>query len=173
MDYGKTLNLPQTDFPMRGNLPKREPDILEKWEKEDLYHELMKKNEGKPLFVLHDGPPYANGDMHMGHALNKTLKDIITRFKNMSGFKAPYIHGWDTHGLPIERQAIKKLGIDRDKVSISEFREVCRKFALGYVENQKKQIKRLGALGDYDRSYLTLKPEFEAKQIEIFGEIAK
>ena len=173
MDYGKTLNLPQTDFPMRGNLPKREPDILEKWEKEDLYHELMKKNEGKPLFVLHDGPPYANGDMHMGHALNKTLKDIITRFKNMSGFKAPYIHGWDTHGLPIERQAIKKLGIDRDKVSISEFREVCRKFALGYVENQKKQIKRLGALGDYDRSYLTLKPEFEAKQIEIFGEMAK
>lgn len=173
MDYGKTLNLPQTDFPMRGNLPKREPDILEKWEKEDLYHELMKKNEGKPLFVLHDGPPYANGDMHMGHALNKTLKDIITRFKNMSGFKAPYIHGWDTHGLPIERQAIKKLGIDRDKVSVSEFREVCRKFALGYVENQKKQIKRLGALGDYDRSYLTLKPEFEAKQIEIFGEMAK
>ena len=173
MDYGKTLNLPQTEFPMRGNLPAREPEILEKWEKEDLYKNLMEKNEGKPLFILHDGPPYANGDMHMGHALNKTLKDIITRYKNMSGFKAPYIHGWDTHGLPIERQAIKKLGIDRDKVSVSEFRKLCREFAESHVANQKAQIKRLGSLGDFDRSYLTLKPEFEAKQIEIFGEMAK
>ena len=173
MDYGKTLNLPQTEFPMRGNLPAREPEILEKWEKEELYKSLMEKNEGKPSFILHDGPPYANGDMHMGHALNKTLKDIITRYKNMSGFKAPYIHGWDTHGLPIERQAIKKLGIDRDKVSVSEFRKLCREFAESHVANQKSQIKRLGSLGDFDRSYLTLKPEFEAKQIEIFGEMAK
>ena len=173
MDYGKTLNLPQTEFPMRGNLPAREPEILKKWETEDLYKNLMEKNEGKPLFILHDGPPYANGDMHMGHALNKTLKDIITRYKNMSGFKAPYIHGWDTHGLPIERQAIKKLGIDRDKVSVSEFRKLCREFAESHVANQKSQIKRLGSLGDFDRSYLTLKPEFEAKQIEIFGEMAK
>ena len=173
MDYSSTLNLPKTEFPMRGNLPKREPDILEKWESEDLYGLLMEKNEGKPVFVLHDGPPYANGDMHMGHALNKTLKDIITRYKNMSGFKAPYIHGWDTHGLPIERQAIAKLGIDRDKVSVSKFRDVCRDFALGYVENQKKQIKRLGAIGDFDRSYLTLRPEYEAEQIKIFGEMAK
>jgi isoleucyl-tRNA synthetase len=173
MDYGKTLNLPQTEFPMRGNLPAREPEILKMWEDRDLYQKLMKKNEGRPLFVLHDGPPYANGDMHMGHALNKTLKDIITRYKNMSGHKAPYIHGWDTHGLPIERQAIEKLGIDRHKTSISEFRKVCSDFALGYVKTQKKQIKRLGAIGDFDRSYLTLNPEYEAKQIEIFGEMAK
>lgn len=173
MDYGKTLNLPQTEFPMRGNLPTREPEVLKKWEDGNLYDKLMKANEGKTLFVLHDGPPYANGDMHMGHALNKTLKDIITRYKNMSGYKAPYIHGWDTHGLPIERQAIAKLGINRHETSISKFREVCRDFALGYVENQKKQIKRLGAIGDFDRSYLTLNPEFEAKQIEVFGEMAK
>lgn len=173
MDYSKTLNLPETEFPMRGNLPTREPEILEKWEKEDLYSGLMEKNEGKPLFILHDGPPYANGDMHMGHALNKTLKDIITRYKNMSGFKAPYIHGWDTHGLPIERQAINKLGINRNEVPVSKFREVCKDFALGYVENQKKQIKRMGAIGDFDNSYVTLDPLFEAKQIEIFGEMAR
>ncbi|MBE7063855.1 MAG: isoleucine--tRNA ligase, partial [Ruminococcaceae bacterium] len=173
MDYGKTLNLPETEFPMRGNLPTREPETLKKWEENDLYGGLMEKNAEKPLFILHDGPPYANGDMHMGHALNKTLKDIIVRYKNMSGYCAPYIHGWDTHGLPIERQAIKKLGINRSEVSISQFREECKKFALGYVENQKNQIKRLGSIGNYEDSYLTLAPEFEAKQIEIFGEMAK
>ncbi len=173
MDYGKTLNLPETEFPMRGNLPTREPETLQKWEEMDLYGGLMEKNAEKPLFILHDGPPYANGDMHMGHALNKTLKDIIVRYKNMSGYRAPYIHGWDTHGLPIERQAIKKLGINRSEVSVSAFREECKKFALSYVENQKNQIKRLGSLGDFDNSYLTLAPEFEAKQIEIFGEMAK
>ncbi len=173
MDYGKTLNLPETEFPMRGNLPTREPETQKKWEENDLYGGLMEKNAEKPLFILHDGPPYANGDMHMGHALNKTLKDIIVRYKNMSGYRAPYIHGWDTHGLPIERQAIKKLGINRSEVSVSAFREECKKFALGYVENQKSQIRRLGSLGDYDNSYLTLAPEFEAKQIEIFGEMAK
>ncbi len=173
MDYGKTLNLPETEFPMRGNLPTREPETQKKWEENDLYGGLMEKNADKPLFILHDGPPYANGDMHMGHALNKTLKDIIVRYKNMNGYCAPYIHGWDTHGLPIERQAIKKLGINRSEVSVSAFREECKKFALGYVENQKNQIKRLGSLGDYDNSYLTLAPEFEAKQIEIFGEMAK
>ncbi len=173
MDYSETLNLPATEFPMRAGLPKREPEILKKWLDDDLYGKLMKANEGKPLFVLHDGPPYANGDMHMGHALNKTLKDIITRFKNMDGFKAPYIHGWDTHGLPIERQAIKKLGIDRNKTSVTDFRNLCKEFALSYVENQKKQIQRLGAIGDWDDIYVTLDPLFEAKQIEIFGEMAK
>lgn len=173
MDYGQTLNLPKTEFPMRGNLPQREPEILDKWLSEDLYGKLMEHNEGKPLFVLHDGPPYANGDMHMGHALNKTLKDIITRYKNMSGFKAPYIHGWDTHGLPIERQAIKKLGINRDAVGPVKFRETCRDFALSYVENQKKQIQRLGSIGDWDDIYVTLDPKFEEKQIRIFGEMAK
>lgn len=173
MDYSQTLNLPKTDFPMRGNLPQREPEILDKWLKEDFYGKLMEHNEGKPLFVLHDGPPYANGDMHMGHALNKTLKDIITRYKNMSGFKAPYIHGWDTHGLPIERQAIKKFGINRDAIGPVKFREACRDFAMSYVENQKKQIQRLGAIGDWDDIYVTLDPKFEEKQVRIFGEMAK
>lgn len=112
-DYNKTINLPQTDFPMRAGLPKREPEFLEKWEKEDIYHTMMEKNEGKPLFILHDGPPYANGNLHLGHALNKILKDFIVRYKNMAGFKAPYVPGWDTHGLPIERQAIAAFGLDR------------------------------------------------------------
>ena len=172
-DYGKTLNLPSTEFSMRANLPQREPEILKRWQDENMYEKLMENNEGKPLFILHDGPPYANGNMHMGHALNKTLKDVITRFKNMDGYKAPYIHGWDTHGLPIERQAIKQLGVNRHEISIVKFRDMCRDFALSQVENQKSQIKRLGALGDWDNSYLTLAPEFEAKQIEIFGEMAK
>ena len=172
-DYGKTLNLPSTEFSMRANLPQREPEILKKWQDENMYEKLMENNEGKPLFILHDGPPYANGNMHMGHALNKTLKDVITRFKNMDGFRAPYIHGWDTHGLPIERQAIKQLGVNRHEVGIVKFRDMCRDFALSQVENQKSQIQRLGSLGDWDDSYLTLAPEFEAKQVEIFGEMAK
>lgn len=173
MDYSETLNLPVTEFPMRAGLPKREPETLKKWQDEKMYEKLMEKNKDKELFVLHDGPPYANGDMHMGHALNKTLKDIIVRFKNMDGFKAPYIHGWDTHGLPIERQAIKKLGIDRNKTDVSEFRNLCKEFALSHVENQKSQIQRLGAIGDWNDIYVTLDPLFEAKQIEIFGEMAK
>jgi len=172
-DYSKTLNLPVTDFPMRANLPQREVEILQKWEEEKLYDKLMEVNSDKPLFILHDGPPFANGDLHTGHALNKSLKDIITRFKNMDGYKAPYIHGWDTHGLPIETQAIKRLGINRHNVSPVEFREVCKDFALKYVQNQMGQLKRMGVLGDWDNSYITLTPEFEAKQIEIFGEMAE
>ncbi|MEG2429453.1 MAG: class I tRNA ligase family protein, partial [Oscillospiraceae bacterium] len=112
LDYNQTLNLPQSDYPMRGNLPKREPDLFKKFDDERLYDELMKKNDGKPLFVLHDGPPYANGDIHLGTALNKILKDIVVKFKNMSGFKAPYVPGWDTHGLPIELKALKKDGVN-------------------------------------------------------------
>ncbi len=158
---------------MRGNLPTREPETVAKWEKEDLYGQLMKKNADKPKFVLHDGPPYANGDIHMGHALNKVLKDIIIKHKNMSGYCAPYVPGWDTHGLPIERQAIKKLGINRHAVTPVEFRQSCREFALKYVENQKGQFKRLGVIGDWDNPYLTLKNEFVAKQVEVFGEMAK
>ncbi|MBQ2696657.1 MAG: isoleucine--tRNA ligase [Clostridia bacterium] len=173
MDYSQTLNLPKTEFPMRGNLPQREPEILKRQEDNTMYEKLMEKNEGKPLFILHDGPPYANGDMHMGHALNKTLKDIITRFKNMDGFKAPYIHGWDTHGLPIERQAIAKLGINRHEVDTVAFRDLCRDFAMKYVNLQMGSIKRLGALGKWEDPYLTLDPKFEAKQIEIFGKMAE
>ncbi len=173
MDYGKTLNLPQTEFSMRANLPQKEPAILEQWNKQDLYAQVMKKNKGKPSFNLHDGPPYANGDIHLGHTLNKVIKDIIIRYKNMAGFYAPYVPGWDTHGLPIEKQAIKKLGVNRHEVGPVKFREVCRDFALKYVDNQKEQFKRLGVIGDFDNPYITLDPVFEAKQIEMFGTMAK
>lgn len=172
-DYTKSVNLPATEFPMRGNLPQREPETLAYWSEIDLYNALKEKNKGKTPFILHDGPPYANGDLHMGHALNKILKDIIIRYKNLSGFYAPYVPGWDTHGLPIELQAIKKLGINRHTVGEVKFREACRKFAIKNVENQKTQFKRLGVLGDWDDPYLTLKNEFVAKQIEVFGKMAE
>ena len=172
-DYNSTINLPKTEFPMRAGLPKREPGFLAGWENDRLYHTLMEKNEGKPLFVLHDGPPYANGNLHMGHALNKILKDIIVRYKNMAGFQAPYVPGWDTHGLPIERQAMQAYGMDRDKVSTAEFRAKCEEFAHNHVNTQREQFKRLGVIGDWDRPYLTLTHDYEAAQIEIFGEMAK
>lgn len=172
-DYNSTINLPKTEFPMRAGLPTREPGFLEGWGNDNLYQTLMEKNEGKPLFVLHDGPPYANGNLHMGHALNKILKDFIVRYKNMAGFQAPYIPGWDTHGLPIERQAIKAYGMDRDKVTTAEFRSKCEEFAYKHVNTQREQFKRLGVIGEWDRPYLTLTHDYEASQIEIFGEMAK
>ncbi|MCX7614772.1 MAG: isoleucine--tRNA ligase [Clostridiales bacterium] len=172
-DMNKTLNLPNTDFPMRAGLPQREPEMLKNWESESLYETLIQLNKDKPKFILHDGPPYANGDIHMGHALNKILKDFINRYKNMAGFCAPYVPGWDTHGLPIERQAIKAYGINRDKVSTAEFREKCREFAMKHVNTQKEQFKRLGCIGEWDNPYLTLTHDFEARQIEVFGEMAK
>lgn len=172
-DYNETLNLPQSDFPMRGNLPSREPQMLEGFEKNDIYYKMIEKNEGKPLFILHDGPPYANGDIHLGTALNKILKDIVVKYKNMSGFNAPFVPGWDTHGLPIELKALKKDGVDPTNIDPVSLRKICKEFANTYVENQKNQFKRLGVLADYNDPYLTLKPEFEAKQIEIFGEMAK
>ncbi len=171
-DYAKSLNLPKTDFPMRANLPQKEPITLKEWEDNDLYSMIMKNNEGKPSFVMHDGPPYANGNIHAGHALNKVIKDIIIKNKNMSGFYAPYIHGWDTHGLPIELQMLKKHKVKRGEISDLEFRKLCCDYAHEQVETQKGQIKRLGCIGDYDNSYMTLKPAFEAKQIEVFGEMA-
>ncbi|MDD6734719.1 MAG: isoleucine--tRNA ligase [Clostridiales bacterium] len=172
-DYTKSVNLPKTDFPMRGNLPEREPETLKYWEEIDLYNKLKEKNRGNTPFILHDGPPYANGDIHMGHALNKILKDIIVRYKNLQGYYAPYVPGWDTHGLPIEQQAIKKLGINRHAAGPVKFRQACRDFAKSHVENQKKQFRRLGVIGDWDNPYLTLNNEFVAKQIEVFGEMAK
>ncbi len=172
-DYTKSVNLPQTEFPMRGNLPQREPETLEYWNKIDLYNRLKKKNAGKKSFVLHDGPPYANGDIHMGHALNKILKDIIVRYKNLQGFYSPYVPGWDTHGLPIEQQAIKRLGLNRHEVGAEKFCKACEEFALEQVENQKVQFKRLGVLGDWENPYLTLTDDFVAKQIEIFGQMAE
>ena len=172
-DYSTTLNLPETEFPMRGNLPVREPEFLEEMNKKDLYNKLMEKNEGKPLFILHDGPPFANGDIHTGHALNKILKDIVIKHKAMTGYKTPYIPGWDTHGLPIETQAIKKMGVNRFEAGPVKFREVCKDFAEGYIKNHIEQFKRLGVIGDFENPYITYQPEFEARQIELFGEIAK
>ncbi|MBC8545403.1 isoleucine--tRNA ligase [Clostridiaceae bacterium NSJ-31] len=172
-DYNQTLNLPKTDFAMRAALPQREPGMLKTWEETRRYDKMIEKNADRPLYVLHDGPPYANGDIHLGTALNKVLKDIIVRSKNMTGYKAPYIPGWDTHGLPIELKARKKIGGDQTKLSAVELRKGCKEFALSYVDLQKQSFQRLGSLGDYDHPYLTLQPELEAKQIEIFGEMAK
>ncbi len=174
MDYNETLNLPQTEFPMRAGLPTREPEALKEWQDSDIYGELMKKNEGKPSYILHDGPPYANGIIHMGTALNKSLKDFVLRYKNMSGFKAPYVPGYDTHGLPTELKARKKAGVgSAAQVSALELRKICRDFALGFVEDQRKQFERLGILGDWAHPYLTLKNEYVAKQVEIFGRMAE
>ena len=171
-DYNATLNLPKTAFQMRAGLPQKEPGILAKWEEQKLYQQMIRRNEGKPLYVLHDGPPYANGDIHLGTALNKVLKDIIVRSKNMLGFQSPYIPGWDTHGLPIELQARKKAGVNSGASDL-ELRKICRDYALHYVDVQREQFKRLGVLGDWEHPYLTLEPQFEARQIEVFGEMAK
>lgn len=171
-DYNKTILLPKTDFPMRASLAAREPGMLEEMYRKDLYHKLMKKNEGKPRFVLHDGPPYANGEIHIGHALNKILKDIIVRSKNMMGYQAPYVPGWDTHGMPIET-AIQKKGVKRNEMPVPEFRDKCRAFALEQVEKQRQGFKRLGVIGDWEHPYITLDPAFEAKQVEVFGAMAQ
>ena len=171
-DYSKSLNLPATEFAMRANLPQREPGMLGEWEKSELYKALMEKNADKPLFILHDGPPYANGDIHIGHALNKILKDFIVRYHNMAGYKSPYVPGWDCHGLPAESAIIKQTKLDRASMSVSDFRNKCKDFVLSYVDIQREGFKRLGVVGDWEHPYLTLAPEFEAKQIEIFGEMA-
>ena len=171
-DYGKTLNLPQTDFPMRANLPQREPEFLKKWEDMDIYNKQLKKTEGKPTFILHDGPPYANGGIHLGTSLNKVLKDIVVKYYSMSGYHTPYVPGWDTHGLPIEQRAIKELGLKRHEVGPVVFREACEGFAMKYLNIQRDAFKRLGVRADWENPYITLKPEFEAKQIEVFGQMA-
>lgn len=173
MDYRKTVNLPQTDFPMRGNLAKREPEMQKKWDENQCYHKLLELRKGSKPFILHDGPPYANGHIHLGTALNKILKDVVVRSRSMEGYYAPYVPGWDTHGLPVERAMIQAFGIDREQLSVVEFRNKCREYALQWVEKQKDDFKRLGIWGDWDNPYLTLAPEYEAKQIEIFGEMVK
>lgn len=173
MEYDQTLNLPKTDFPMRGNLPKREPEILKFWEEIDIYQKVQEKNQGKPKFILHDGPPYANGDIHLGTAFNKILKDIIVKYYSMAGYDAPYIPGWDTHGLPIEQQAIKNIGLKRDEIHPVEFRNKCAEYAMKYVDIQKEQFQRLGVRGKWQDPYLTLTPEYEARQIRVFGEMAR
>ena len=173
MDYGKLLNLPETDFPMRGNLPQKEPDIQSWWNEIDIYNKVQTQQKGKPKFVLHDGPPYANGDIHLGHALNKVIKDIIVKYKTMQGYDAPYVPGWDTHGLPIEHAIIKKEKLDRHQISVIDFRQKCADYAMMYVEKQKKQFIRIGVRGDWENPYITLKPEYEAEQVKVFGDMAK
>ena len=171
MDYKDTLHMPKTAFEMRGNLPKKEPNIQKRWQEEHLYEKMLAKRKDAKPFVLHDGPPYANGDIHLGHALNKILKDVINRSKFMEGYQVPFVPGWDTHGLPIET-AVTKLGYDRKKMGIAEFRKICYDYALEQVERQKEGFIALGSVADYDHPYITLQKEFEARQIEIFGTMA-
>ena len=173
MDYNQTVHLPQTDFPMRAGLPKREPDMLQEMYDHDLYKKMVKRNEGKPTFVLHDGPPYANGNIHIGTALNKILKDIIVKEKNMTGFCAPYVPGWDTHGLPIESAVLKDKSVKREEMTTAQFRTKCREYAESYIAKMTGQFQRLGVLGEWENPYITLLPEFEAKQIEVFGKMAE
>ncbi|HHU30427.1 MAG: isoleucine--tRNA ligase [Bacillota bacterium] len=172
-DYSQTLNLPKTDFPMRAKLPEREPEILKKWQEEDIYGKARARRRGCQKFILHDGPPYANGDIHLGTAMNKVLKDIIIKHKTMQGYDSPYVPGWDTHGLPIEHQVLKSGKVKRSEVTPLELRRHCREFALHYLDVQRQQFMRLGVRGDWYNPYITLNPEFEAKQIEVFGQMAK
>jgi isoleucyl-tRNA synthetase len=173
LDYSKTLNLPQTEFPMRAGLPEREPSMLEYWKNEKIYEKKVQAAKGKTKFVLHDGPPYANGNIHIGTALNKILKDIIVKYKSLRGFDAPYVPGWDTHGLPIEHAAIKILGLNRHELNPLDLRRECKEYALKCLDLQREDFKRLGVSGDWEHPYVTLYPAYEAKQIEVFGEMAK
>ena len=172
MNYKDTLLMPKTEFPMRGNLPKREPEIQKRWEEMNIYEKVQERTKDRPLFVLHDGPPFANGHLHMGHALNKILKDFIVRYKSMSGYCAPFVPGWDTHGLPIE-QVLTNKGINRKEMSVIEFRKLCEQYAFEQIDIQREEFKRLGVRGDWDNPYITLQPEFEAQQVLVFGEMAK
>ena len=183
MDYKESIFLPKTNFEMRGNLPVKEPNIEAFWANEDIYNKMLNSNNKDKAFYLHDGPPYANGNMHIGHALNKILKDIIIKYKNMDGYYAPIVHGWDTHGMPIE-VALQKKGFSTKNMDVASFRNKCKEFAVSQVKVQRNQIKRLGVFGcfgdeenlldetDNNRPYLTLQKEFEAKQIEVFAKMA-
>ena len=172
-DYGQTLNLPKTDFPMRGNLPENEPKIQDAVFEKDLYEKMLAKNKGKKPFVLHDGPPYANGEIHIGHALNKVLKDTIVRYKNLKGFDTPFVPGFDTHGMPTEKKAIEKLGLNRDEIPVTTFRDTCKNFTMEYKDKQIDGFKRLGVLGDWKNPYITYQPQMEAKQIGVFADMYK
>ena len=170
-DYNATLNLPKTDFPMRAGLPKREPEMLKKWEELDVYHEMLKKNEGHPRYSLHDGPPFSNGAIHMGHALNKALKDFIIRSYAMRGYWTPYIPGWDNHGMPIESAIIKEQKLNHKAMSVAQFRSACEAYAEKYIGVQREGFKRLGVIGDWDHPYKTMSRGFEADEVRIFGKM--
>ena len=171
MEYKSTLNMTKSGFPMRAGLPKREPEMLKHWEELDLYNELLKKNEGKPLFNLHDGPPFSNGALHMGHALNKSIKDFITRSYAMRGYYTPYIPGWDNHGMPIESAIIKQNKLNHKAMSVAEFRSACHEFADHYIDVQRDGFKRMGVVGDWEHPYKTMDPGFEAQEVRVFGKM--
>ena len=171
--YDATLNLPKTEFPMRAGLPKREPEMLRRWEEMDIYGEMLKKNEGKPLFNLHDGPPFSNGALHMGHALNKSIKDFITRTYAMRGYYTPYIPGWDNHGMPIESAIIKEQKLNHKAMSVADFRSACHDYANHYIDVQREGFKRMGVIGDWDHPYKTMDPGFEAMETRVFGKMYK
>ncbi|MBL7189741.1 MAG: isoleucine--tRNA ligase [Phycisphaerae bacterium] len=169
--YRDTLNLPKTDFSMKANLTQREPQVRKKWAKENIYGNIREARSGAPLYILHDGPPYANGDIHMGHVINKVLKDLVVKYKTMAGFDAPYVPGWDCHGLPIESKVVTELGEKVRGMSKPDVRKLCYKYASKYVKIQSKQFQALGIFGDFDNPYLTFKPSYEAGILEVFAEL--
>jgi len=173
MDYKSTLNLPHTEFPMKADLPNREPGIIKRWQETCLYTRIIEKHRGKEKFILHDGPPYANGNIHMGHALNKILKDIVIKFKTMRGYDSPYVPGWDCHGLPVEHQLFKELKLTKYDIDQVEFRKLAYDYAMKYVAIQKEEFKRLGILGDWDNPYLTLSKSYEAEIVRSFGKLVE
>jgi len=173
MDYKNTLNLPKTDFPMKANLAQREPEILKFWQDKNIYQEIRKKNKGKKKFILHDGPPYANGHIHLGHALNKILKDIVVRFRTMQGFDSPYVPGWDCHGLPVEHQLFKELKISKEDIDRVSFRKKAFNYAMEYVDIQREEFQRLGIFGDWYNPYLTLDKKYESKIVWSFAQLVK
>ena len=173
MEYRASLNLPRTSFPMRANATKREPEQLARWDEQDLYQAMLRRRRDAPVFVLHDGPPYANGNMHMGHVLNRVLKDVIVKYKHLAGFRTPYVPGWDCHGLPIELQVEKKIGRKKKaEMSTVEVRRLCDEFARKFVDIQRSEVRRLGVVGDWDNPYLTLAPDYEAQEIRELGRLA-
>ncbi len=173
MDYKHTINLPQTGFPMKADLARREPETLKHWEQGQVYSKLREIAKGRPTFILQDGPPYANGAIHLGHAINKVLKDIVVKSRSMDGYDAPYVPGWDCHGLPIEHQIEKTRGKEVKALAPREFRQACREYAMSQINGQREDFKRLGVMGDWDRPYITMAPKYEAEQLRSFAQILR
>ncbi len=173
MDYRKTLNLPKTEFPMKANLAKREPDILKAWEAKGIYQKLCQMAKGRPKYILHDGPPYANGNIHIGTALNKILKDFIIKSKFMAGFDSHYVPGWDCHGLPVEHEVEKSLGKKKEKFSVIDIRKQCREYAARFVNIQREEFKRLGVFGEWENPYLTMNFAYQATIVREFGKFIR
>ena len=169
MEYRDTLNLPKTEFPMKANLAKREPEILKEWEEKGIYHRLCQLAKGRPKYILHDGPPYANGNIHIGTALNKILKDIIVKTKFMTGWDSPYVPGWDCHGLPVEHEVEKSLGVKKGELSLVEIRKRCRDYATKFIDIQRKEFQRLGVFGEWENPYLTMAYKYQATIVREFG----